>query len=90
MPLSKQHYQAIAEIIDSLTVAMPPYVVLYRHELMKALASYFAADNPRFDAGRFEAAACASDPRRPAVLHYESTDRRVKVAKVYRQCGYRL
>ena len=77
MPLSKKHYRAIAEIIDSLTVAPGryqtvrsdtidwTYVVLYRHELVRALAGYFAADNSRFDAGRFEAAACASDPRRP-------------------------
>ena len=57
--LSKKHYEAIAKIIDGVTIHRPTYPrdpIIYRGELVKDLAAYFAGDNPRFDAERFIAA----------------------------------
>ena len=54
--LSKKHYKAIAEIIQTITAI--PEGVIDQQELVERLAGYFTADNPRFDAERF-ITACA-------------------------------
>ena len=57
--LSKRHYEAIAEIVDGLTVNRADYPrdpIIYRDDLVKHLAAYFFEDNPRFDVERFKAA----------------------------------
>jgi len=56
--LSKRHYNAIAKIINNLTVdrLVHQHDILYRDELVEWLAEFFAQDNPRFDGERFKAA----------------------------------
>lgn len=45
--LSKQHYEAIAEILGKN---------LQRYAIIEELINYFALDNPRFDKVRFNEA----------------------------------
>jgi hypothetical protein len=56
--LHKRDYNAIAKIIDNLTVNRLVHQrdILYRDELVECLAEFFARDNPRFDGERFKAA----------------------------------
>ena len=59
MSLTKRNYEAIAEIINSLTQdrsARFLHPILYQGRLITDLAAYFLEDNSRFDAERFEAA----------------------------------
>jgi hypothetical protein len=59
MPLTKRNYEAIAEIINNLTVGRSARFlnpILYQGRLITDLAAYFLEDNSRFDAERFEAA----------------------------------
>ena len=62
--LTKRTYEAIAKIVDGLTLcqpACPRAPIIYRADLVKHLAAYFAHDNPRFDAERFEAACACTE-----------------------------
>ena len=57
--LTKRNYEAIAEIVDGLTLHRPAMLrdpIIYRDDLVKHLAAYFFEDNPRFDRERFKAA----------------------------------
>ena len=48
--LTKRNYEAIAEIVDSVTMHRPAMLrdpIIYRDELVKHLAAYFFEDNPR-------------------------------------------
>lgn len=64
---TRQHYKAIAEIIDSVCLMalepepgiQSPYrdgADIARNQIAKDLANYFAKDNPRFDREQFLAA----------------------------------
>ena len=51
--LSRKHYKAIANVIDSLQVK---HGLVRKDSLITALANYFERDNPRFDYPKFNSA----------------------------------
>jgi hypothetical protein len=57
--MSRKHYKALAEIINTYTAASRPGT-LHEHDafdrLVENMASMFATDNPNFDRNRFYAA----------------------------------
>jgi len=54
---TKQHYKAIAGIIDGKTcvqiLSNNPMDYISKEQLVEALCNFFANDNPRFDANKF-------------------------------------
>lgn len=67
--MTKKGYQAIARAINGLyTVPVPSdcSLVVYRADVIEAIAGVMAADSPRFDRARFVRACETGDMRDPA------------------------
>jgi vacuolar-type H+-ATPase catalytic subunit A/Vma1 len=57
MPMSKQHYVAIAEVLNNVGADADDEVQDAIDNIAEDLADYFLQDNPRFDRERFLKAA---------------------------------